>query len=124
MRLTSNYRSAPLARERRGREIISVVGDLGLAGSLNTQESPGWRKGPVMDYVVVDAVLGLLIGVACIGIPQLVRKRRQRPADDDTKAYLKETGRTPREIAQGNAALESRQENDASSQQASGSDGP
>jgi hypothetical protein len=77
-----------------------------------------------MDYVVVDAVLGLSIGVACIGIPQLVRKRRQRPDDNDTKAYLKETGRTPREIAQGNAALESRQENDASSQQASGSDSP
>lgn len=77
-----------------------------------------------MDYVVVDAALGLLIGVACIGIPQLVRKRRQRPDDDDTKAYLKETGRSAREIAQGNAALESRQKNDASSQQASGSDGP
>ncbi len=76
-----------------------------------------------MDYAVVDAVLGLLIGAACIGIPQLVRKRRQRP-DDDTKAYLKETGRSARDIAQGNTALESRQKNDARSQQASGSDSP
>lgn len=75
-----------------------------------------------MDYAVVDAVLGLLIGAACIGIPQLVRKRRQRPDDDDAQAYLKETGRSARDIAQGNAALESRQKNDARSQQASGSE--
>jgi hypothetical protein len=58
MRLTSNYRSAPLAPERRGREIISVVGALGPAGSLNTQESTGWRKAPVMGYVVVTLFSG------------------------------------------------------------------
>jgi hypothetical protein len=77
-----------------------------------------------MDYAVVDGVLGFLIGVACIGIPQLVRKRRQRPDDDDTEAYLKKTGRSARDIAQGNAAVESRQDSDARPQQASGSDSP
>lgn len=77
-----------------------------------------------MDYAVVDAILGLLIGAACIGIPQLVRKRRQRPDDADTEAYLKETHRSARDIAQSNAALQSQQKNDARTQQASGSDGP
>lgn len=68
-----------------------------------------------MNYPVVDGILGFLIGVACIGIPMLVRKRRQRP-NDDTRAYLKETGRSARDIAESNAALESQQEKDARSQ--------
>jgi hypothetical protein len=37
---------------------------------------------------------------------------------------MKETGRSARDIAQSNAALRSRQEDDARSHQASGSDGP
>ena len=73
-----------------------------------------------MDYAVVDGIIGFLIGLACIGIPQLVRKLRQRPADDDTKAYLKETGRSVQDIAQANAAVESQQETDSQSQKPSG----
>jgi hypothetical protein len=77
-----------------------------------------------MNYAIVDAVLGLLIGAACIGIPQLVRKRRQRPDDADTEAYLKETHRSAQDIAQSNAALQSQQKDDARTRQAGGSDGP
>jgi hypothetical protein len=72
-----------------------------------------------MNYAVVDGIIGFLIGLACIGIPQLIRKRRQRPDDVDTQAYLKETGRSAQEIARDNAALESQQENDPQSQKAS-----
>jgi hypothetical protein len=72
-----------------------------------------------MNYAVVDGIIGFLIGVACIGIPQLIRKRRQRPDDDDTQAYLKETGRSVQDIAQENAALESQQESDPQSQKTS-----
>jgi hypothetical protein len=74
-----------------------------------------------MDYAVVDSVLGLLIGAACLSIPQLVRIHRQRPDYDDTEAYLRQTGRSVRDIAQGNAALQSQQKNGARSQNASGS---
>jgi hypothetical protein len=77
-----------------------------------------------MDYPVVDAVIGLVIGAACLSIPQLVRIHRQRPDYDDTDAYLRETGRSVRDIAQENAALQSRQRNDARSLKAGGSDGP
>jgi hypothetical protein len=73
-------------------------------------------------WPIVDAILGLLIAAACIGLPQWVRKRRARP-DDDTQAYLNEAGRSAQDIARGNAA-ELRQENEARSRQAIGSDGP
>jgi hypothetical protein len=72
-----------------------------------------------MKYVIVDVIIGLLLGSAAIGIPQLVRKRRQRPDHQDTDAYLQETGRSVQDIEQGNAVVESEQENDARSQQAS-----
>lgn len=77
-----------------------------------------------MDYPVVDAILGLLIGAACLSIPQLVRVHRQRPDYYDTDAYLKETGRSVQDIAQQNAALLARQKNDAQSQRASGHSTP
>jgi hypothetical protein len=67
------------------------------------------------------AVLAVLIAAACIGIPQLVRIRHQRPDDDDVLAYEKETGRSARDIAQENAAVRARQQSRARSQQASGS---
>jgi hypothetical protein len=56
---------------------------------------------------IFAAVLGVLIAAACISIPQIVRSRsaRRRPDDDDTQAYLKDTGRSARDIAEGNAAL-------------------
>jgi hypothetical protein len=60
---------------------------------------------------IFAAVLGLVIAAAAIGIPQLVRIRHQRP-DDDTQAYLKQTGRTAEEIAAGNAAVRVRQQSD------------
>jgi hypothetical protein len=62
-----------------------------------------------MADAIFAALLGVVIGAACIGIPQLVRIRTQRP-DDDTKAYLKETGRSPLDIAEGNAAVRERQQ--------------
>jgi hypothetical protein len=60
---------------------------------------------------ITAALLGLLIAAACIAIPQVVRSRRQQP-DDDTQAYLKETGRSARDIERANAALRAEQEKD------------
>jgi len=57
-------------------------------------------------------VLGLVIAAACISIPQLVRKRRGQPGDDDTQAYLRQTGRSARDITESNAALRARQQNE------------
>ncbi len=60
---------------------------------------------------ILAAALGLVIAVACISIPQLVRKRHTHPDnDDDTQAYLKETGQTARDIAERNAALRTQQQ--------------
>jgi hypothetical protein len=73
-----------------------------------------------MNYAVIDGIIGFLIGLACIGIPQLVHKLRQRPDDDDTKAYLKETGRSVQDIVQENAAVESQQESETQSQKPGG----
>jgi hypothetical protein len=73
-----------------------------------------------MDYPVVDGILGLLIGALCLTIPQLVRIHRQRPDHADTEAYLRETGRSVQDIAQGNAAVQTRQKNDARSPKAGG----
>jgi hypothetical protein len=71
---------------------------------------------------IFAAVLGLVLAAAAISIPQLVRFRHQRPDDDDTQAYLRETGRSARDIAQENAALRAQQDGDARAQHASGSD--
>jgi hypothetical protein len=57
------------------------------------------------------AVLGVVIVVACIGIPQFGRIRHRRPCDG-TQAYLREAGRSARDIAQGNAAERKRQRHD------------
>lgn len=71
-----------------------------------------------MTIAIIAAVAGALIAAAALGIPQLVRIRHQRP-DDDTVAYLRETGRSARDIAQGNAAVRQEQESDAPAQPAS-----
>ncbi len=63
-----------------------------------------------MAIAILGGALGLLLGAAAIGIPQLVRIRHQRP-DDDTQAYLKATGRSAQDIAQGNARMRQRQQN-------------
>jgi hypothetical protein len=64
-----------------------------------------------MTIAILGGVIGLVLGAAALGIPQLVRIRHQRPDDDDTQAYLKETGRSPQDIAQDNARVRQRQQN-------------
>jgi hypothetical protein len=65
-----------------------------------------------MTIGILAAVLGLLLAIAAIWIPRLVSRRNDPHYDADSQAYLKETGRSAREIAQ----------DDAGSQQAGGSD--
>jgi hypothetical protein len=65
-----------------------------------------------MTIAIIAAVAGLLIAAGAIGIPQLVRIRHQR-GDEDTVAYLQQTGRSARDIAQGNAAVRSEQQDEA-----------
>jgi hypothetical protein len=64
-----------------------------------------------MAIAILAAVLGLLIATAAIAIPRVVARRNNPEDHADSQAYLKETGRSARDIAQGNAA------------QAGGSDG-
>ncbi len=64
-----------------------------------------------MMIAILGGVIGLVLGGAALGIPQLVRIRHQRPDDDDTQAYLKETGRSPQDIAEDNARVRQRQQN-------------
>ncbi len=59
---------------------------------------------------ILAAALGLVIAVACISIPQLVRRRHTHPDNDDTQAYLEETGQSARDIAERNAALRTQQQ--------------
>ena len=59
---------------------------------------------------ILAAALGLVIAVACISIPQLVRRRHTQPDNDDTQAYLKQTGQSARDIAERNAALRTQQQ--------------
>jgi hypothetical protein len=69
-----------------------------------------------MAIAIFAAVLGLLIAAAALGIPQVVRIRHQQPDNDDTQAYLTATGRSARDIAQGNAAVREQQQIDARQQ--------
>jgi hypothetical protein len=63
-----------------------------------------------MAIAIIGGAIGLVLGAAALGIPQLVRIRHQRPDDDDTRAYLKATGRSARDIAQGNAQVREEQQ--------------
>jgi hypothetical protein len=75
-----------------------------------------------MTLVIVAAVLGFLLAAAAIGIPRLIALRKNHPEyDADSRAYMKETGRSAQDIAEDNQAFQ--QENDAGSQQAGGPDG-
>jgi hypothetical protein len=69
----------------------------------------------VMTIAILGGVIGLLLGAAALGIPQLVRIRHQRP-DDDGQAYLKATGRSAQDIEQSNAQVRQRQQNAGSDQ--------
>jgi hypothetical protein len=54
-----------------------------------------------MTFVILCAVFGLLIGFATIFVPRLIALRKNHPYDDaDSRAYLKETGRSAEGIAQ------------------------
>lgn len=64
-----------------------------------------------MTIAIIGGVIGLVIGAAALGIPQLVRIRHQKSDDSDTQAYLKATGRSARDIAQGNAQMREGQQN-------------
>jgi hypothetical protein len=75
-----------------------------------------------MTIAIVGGVLGVVIGAACLGIPQLVRIRHTEPDNDDTQAYLKQTGRSADEIAESNASLRTQQQKAVRPQQTSGSD--
>jgi hypothetical protein len=70
----------------------------------------------VMAIGILAAVLGLLIATACIMIPRLVARRSNAWDDTDTQAYERETGRSAQDIAEGNAAVRARQQNDAAPQ--------
>jgi hypothetical protein len=63
-----------------------------------------------MAIAIIGGVIGLALGAAAVGIPQLVRMRHQRP-DDGGQAYLKATGRTAEDIAQSNARVREQQQN-------------
>jgi len=63
-----------------------------------------------MTIAIIGGVIGLVIGAAALGIPQLVRIRHQRP-DYDTQDYLKATGRSAQDIAQSNARVKEREQN-------------
>ena len=63
-----------------------------------------------MTIAIIGGAIGLVLGAAALGIPQLVRIRHQRPDDDDTQAYLKATGRSAQDIAQENARVREGQE--------------
>jgi hypothetical protein len=77
-----------------------------------------------MTIGILAAVLGLLIAAAAIWIPRLVARRNNPYDETDARAYMKETGRSARDIARDSSGLAFRQENDAGSQQAGRSDNP
>ena len=71
----------------------------------------GWGKILIMAIGIFAAALGLLIAAACIVIPRVVSSRNDPYSNADALAYEKETGRSAREIEQGNAGVRARQQN-------------
>jgi len=59
---------------------------------------------------IFAAALGLVIAAACIVIPRVVSRRNDPYNRADAIAYEKETGRSARDIEQGNAAVRARQQ--------------
>ena len=67
-----------------------------------------------MTIAILAAVLGLLIATAAIAIPRVVARRNNPEDHADSQAYLKETGRSAQDIAQGNAGQAFGQQNPSS----------
>ena len=71
---------------------------------------------------ILAAVLGLLFGTAAIVIPRMVSRHNHPEDHSDSRAYLANTGRSAEEIVQGNRRLQARQDSDAGSPHAGGTD--
>jgi hypothetical protein len=68
-----------------------------------------------MTITIIAVVLGLLISAAAIFIPRVVARRNDPEYDADSRAYLKETGRSVHDIGRGNAEQAAQHENEAGS---------
>ena len=64
-----------------------------------------------MGIEILAAVAGLLLAAAAITIPRVIARRNDPYNDADSQAYLKETGRSARDIAQSNAQVREQQQN-------------
>lgn len=73
-----------------------------------------------MVIAIVAAAAGVLIALACVGIPRLIARRNDPYGDADALAYENKTGRSAQQIEQDNAAVKARQQNGL--QQRSGPD--
>jgi hypothetical protein len=71
---------------------------------------------------ILAAVLGLLFGTAAIVIPRMVNRHNNPDDHSDSQAYLANTGRSAEEIVQGNRGLQARQDSDAGSPRAGGTE--
>jgi hypothetical protein len=70
-----------------------------------------WEKVVFMAIGIFAAALGLLIAAACIVIPRVVSRRNDPYNRADALAYENETGKSARDIEQGNAAVRAQQQN-------------
>ncbi len=52
--------------------------------------------------VVIAIVIGVVTGCGAIIVPRLVNRRNDPDDHSDSDAYLEETGRSARDIAEGN----------------------
>jgi hypothetical protein len=77
-----------------------------------------------MTMGIIATVLGVLLSAAAICIPRIVGRRNDPQDHADSYAYLKQTGRSGADIAQGNTDQAFRQENHAGMRQAGGSADP
>jgi len=75
-----------------------------------------------MEIGILAAVLGLLFGTAAIVIPRIVNRHNNPDDHSDSQAYLANTGRSAREVVQGNRRLQARQDSGAGSPDADGTD--
>jgi hypothetical protein len=71
---------------------------------------------------ILAAVLGLSFGTAAIVIPRIVNRHNNPDDHSDSRAHLANTGRSAEEIDQGNHGVQARQDSDAGSPHAGGTD--